>query len=174
METPAASVRRQKRNRLRRDSRLSDGLPQGQSSDRACLRERGSRDRKRPEDFLRHGQAGSYLPASDSDGRATGAAREIDPGRGPQELVVLHARRGRAGAGASGDPGYKSLPRRRKDHMTKAEDRGQGHLNTAPPTSQVAEKGLRMLREPQHERKIMNNIKSPPYVLSGACPDGQS
>jgi hypothetical protein len=28
-----------------------------------------------------------------------------------------------------------------------------------------------MLREPQHERKIVNDIKTPPFVLSLACPE---
>src|SRR3990172_1021583 len=31
---------------------------------------------------------------------------------------------------------------------------------------QVAEKRFGMLREPQHERKILNDIKTPPFVLS--------
>jgi len=31
---------------------------------------------------------------------------------------------------------------------------------------QVAEKKLGMLREPQHERNIFNDIKSAPFVLS--------
>ncbi len=33
---------------------------------------------------------------------------------------------------------------------------------------QVAEKRFGMLRGPQHERKIPNDIKTPPFVLSTA------
>src|SRR5262249_49144829 len=45
-------------------------------------------------------------------------------------------------------------------------DNNKRSVISNPSTSRVLKKRLRMLREPQHERKIMNNIKSPPFVLS--------
>jgi len=55
---------------------------------------------------------------------------------------------------------------REKSGIEKHSQTRSAYTSRAPTLQQVAEKRFGMLREPQHERKILKDSKTPPFVLS--------
>jgi hypothetical protein len=61
---------------------------------------------------------------------------------------------------------YGPRQQREKSGIEKHSQTRSAYTSRAPTLQQVAEKRFGMLREPQHERKILRDFKTPPFVLS--------